>query len=185
MLPWTLPTAVMSLAWAWIFNDAFGVANDLLVRIIPGAQPIAWLGQPATAMLAMVVSDVWKTTPFVMLIVLAGLQGIPGSVTEAARLDGLPPWTRFRRITLPLLRPAIVVAVAFRMIQAWGAFDVVYVMTGGGPGGATETVSLYAFVNYFRYLDFGYGAAVATQGALLAGLLALVLVRLAGGSRTA
>jgi multiple sugar transport system permease protein len=181
MLPWALPTSVMALAWAWIFNDSFGVANDLLLRLGLVHQPVAWLGGPRTAMAAMIAADVWKTTPFVALIVLAGLQGIPQQVLEAARIDGLGGWARLRRIVLPLLVPSILVAAAFRAVQAWGAFDIVYVMTGGGPGGATETVSLYAYRNYFRYLDFGYGSAIATQATLLAALLAWILMSLARG----
>lgn len=179
MLPWALPTAVMALAWSWIFNDSFGVANDLLQRAGLVAGPVAWLGEPGTAMAAMVTAEVWKTTPFVALIVLAGLSGIPEEVIEAARIDGLSAWRRFRHVVLPLLVPSIVVALAFRAVQAAGAFDIVYVMTGGGPGGSTETVSLYAFQSYFRYLDFGYGSAIATQAVALAGLLAFVVVRLA------
>lgn len=179
VMPWALPTAVMAQAWAWIFNDAFGVWNDLLRRLGLLAEPVAWLGQPGTAMGALVVAEVWKTTPFVMLVVLAGLQGIPQTVLDAARVDGLGAGARLRRIVLPLLAPSLLVALAFRTVQAWGAFDVVYVMTGGGPGGSTETVSLYAYQNYFRYLDFGYGSAVAVQGALLAALLLAVLLRLA------
>jgi multiple sugar transport system permease protein len=179
MLPWALPTAVMALAWAWIFNDAFGVANDLLRRLGLVSAPVAWLGDARTAMAALVVAEVWKTTPFVTLIVLAGLQGIPQDVLDAARVDGLGPWARFRRVTLPLLLPSLLVALVFRAVQALGAFDIVYVMTGGGPGGSTETVSLYAFQNYFRYLDFGYGSAVATQAVVLVMLLAAALVRLA------
>jgi trehalose/maltose transport system permease protein len=172
LVPWALPTAVMALAWAWIFNDSFGVANDVLQRLGLLDGPRAWLGAPATAMAAMVVAEVWKTTPFVALIVLAGRQGIPAEVDEAARVDGLPVFQRFRHITLPLLAPSILVAVAFRAVQAYGAFDLVYVMTGGGPGGSTETVSLYAFQSYFRYLDFGYGSAIVTQGVVLAALIA-------------
>jgi len=182
MLPWALPTAVMALAWAWIFNDSFGVANDLLQRLGILHGPLAWLGHRGTAMAAMVIADVWKTTPFVALIVLAGLQSIPEQVIEAARIDGLGAWQRFRRVTLPLVAPSLIVALAFRMVQAYGAFDLVYVMTGGGPGGSTETVSLYAFQNYFRYLDFGYGSAIAVQGALIAIVLVLIVVRLARGA---
>lgn len=185
MLPWALPTAVMALAWAWIFNDSFGVLNDLLQRAGMVGGPVAWLGRPHTAMLAMIVADVWKTTPFVALIVLAGLQGIPSEVLEAARVDGLSAWQRFRRVRLPLLAPSLLVAVAFRSVQAYAAFDLPYVMTGGGPGGATETVSLYSFQNYFRYLDFGYGSAVAVQGVALAALLATALAWLAGARRRA
>jgi len=174
LVPWALPTAVMALAWAWIFNDTFGVANDVLLRLHVIAHPVAWLGEPRLAMAAIVLADVWKTTPFVALVLLAGLQSIPEDVLEAARVDGASAARRFLRVTLPLLAPSIAVAVVFRAVQAWGAFDVVYVMTGGGPGGATETVSLYAFRNYFRYLDFGYGSTIATQAMLLAAAVAAV-----------
>ncbi|HMA28713.1 MAG TPA: sugar ABC transporter permease [Thermoanaerobaculia bacterium] len=174
LVPWALPTAVMALAFSWIFNDSFGVANDLLRRTGLVAASIPWLSGPRTAMAAIVLADVWKTTPFVALIVLAGLQGIPESVLEAARVDGLGPWQRFRHVVFPLLLPSIAVASLFRAAQAWGAFDIVYVMTGGGPGGSTETVSLYAYQSFFRYLDFGYGAAIAAHGTLLVAALALV-----------
>ncbi|MHB1045532.1 MAG: carbohydrate ABC transporter permease [Thermoanaerobaculia bacterium] len=185
LVPWALPTSVMALAWAWIFHDTFGMANDLLLRLGLLGEPVAWLAEPATAMGALVVADAWKTTPFVALILLAGLQGVPQEVLEAARVDGAGPWQRFRRITLPLLVPSLVVATLFRSIQAWGAFDLVYVMTGGGPGGSTETLSLYAFQSWFRYLDFGYGAAVAVQGMLVALLLAAVVVKFAAHRETA
>jgi multiple sugar transport system permease protein len=168
LVPWALPTAVMALAWAWIFNDSFGITNDLLQRAGLIASPVAWLGDPPTAMAAMILADVWKTTPFVAVIVLAGLQGIPGDVLEAARVDGLGAAARLRRVVLPLALPAMAVAAAFRALQAYGTFDLAYAMTGGGPGGATETISLYAFRCDFRYLDFGYGSAIAVQGALLA-----------------
>ena len=177
VLPWALPTAVMALAWAWIFNDSFGVLNDVLERLGLLRQPVAWLARPDTAMLAMVVADAWKTTPFVALIVLAGLQGIPVDVLEAARVDGLSPAQTLRRIVLPLLMPSWVVALAFRTVQAVGAFDLPYVMTGGGPGGGTETVSLYAFRNDYRYLDFGYGAAIVVQAVVLAAGVLLVVWR--------
>ncbi len=185
LVPWVLPTSVMALAWAWIFHDTFGMANDLLSRLGLIDAPVAWLAQPVTAMAALVVADAWKTTPFVALILLAGLQGVPSEVLEAARVDGAGSWQRFRRITLPHLVPSLVVATLFRSIQAWGAFDIVYVMTGGGPGGSTETLSLYAFQSWFRYLDFGYGAAIAVQGMLVALFLAAVVVKLASRRETA
>lgn len=187
VLPWALPTAVMALAWGWIFNDSFGVANDLLLRAGVLGAPVAWLGRPDTAMTALIVADVWKTTPFVALIALAGLQSIPRGILEAARVDGLGAWARLRRIVLPLLAPTLLVAAAFRAVQAYATFDLVYVLTGGGPGGATETVSLYAFQNYFRYLDFSYGSAIAVQGVLLllgGGAVFIVLARsMSKGSR--
>lgn len=185
VLPWALPTAVMALAWGWIFNDSFGVANDLLRRVGLLGAPVAWLGRSDTAMAALIVADVWKTTPFVTLIALAGLQSIPQGVLEAARVDGLGGGARLRRIVIPLLAPALLVAGAFRAVQAYATFDLVYVLTGGGPGGATETVSLYAFQNYFRYLDFSYGSAIAVQGVLLilaAGVVFVFLARLRSGS---
>jgi multiple sugar transport system substrate-binding protein len=179
LLPWALPTAVMALAWAWIFNDSFGVANDLLHRAGLAREPVAWLSSRAGAMAALVVADVWKTTPFVALILLAGLQGIPAGVLEAARVDGLTASQRFRRVVLPLLVPSILAAALFRAVQAFGAFDIVYVMTGGGPGGSTETVSLYAFETYFRYLEPARGAWIAVNGLLLPLALAGLVVRLA------
>jgi multiple sugar transport system permease protein len=172
LVPWALPTAVMALAFSWIFNDSFGVANDVLHRLGLIERPVAWLGEPKLAMAALVVADVWKTTPFIALILLAGLQSIPREVIEAAQVDGLGPVRRFFRVVLPLLSPFLVVAILFRAVQAYAAFDVVYVMTGGGPGGSTETVSLYAFQSFFRYLDFGYGAAIATQGVSIFAVLA-------------
>lgn len=178
VLPWALPTAIIALAWAWIFNDAFGVANDLLMRAGLIAAPVAWLADPDTAMAALIVADVWKTTPFVALLALAGLQAIPDELHEAARVDGITPFGAFVSITLPLVAPALLVAGVFRFVQAFGAFDLVYVMTGGGPGGSTELVSLYSYQNYFRYLDFAYGSTIALAGALVIAFLAIVARRL-------
>jgi len=178
LVPWALPTAVMALAWGWIFNDSFGVLNDLFARAGLVHGPVAWLGHPQTAMAAMVVADVWKTTPFVTLIALAGLQGVPSSAIDAARIDGASSAQILWRVVLPLIRPACLVALAFRVAQAFGAFDLPYVMTGGGPGGSTETISLYAYRSFYRYLDFGYGAALAIQGAGTALLFFAVILRL-------
>ncbi|MEC4985541.1 MAG: sugar ABC transporter permease [Oscillatoria sp. PMC 1068.18] len=160
LIPWALPTAVMGLAWAWIFNDQFGVVNDLLrsVRLID--TPITWLGDPARAMLALIIADVWKTTPFIAILLLAGLQSIPGDLYEAHSIDGATPIQSFWQITLPLLTPQIIIALLFRFAQSFGIFDLVQVMTGGGPAGATETVSIYIYATVRRYLDFGYGAAL-------------------------
>jgi multiple sugar transport system permease protein len=177
MLPWALPTAVMALAWSWIFNDSFGVLNDLLMRIGIIKENIAWLAEPGGAMIAMIIADVWKTTPFMMIIILAGLQTIPEEIYEAIRLDGASRWQEFRIITLPLLRPSLALALLFRAIAAFGIFDLVFILTGGGPGGATETVSLYAYTNYFRYLDFGYGAAVIVVSFLLILAISVAIYR--------
>lgn len=175
LVPWALPTAVLAWAWSWIFNDQFGVMNDLLHRVGLVVRPIAWLGSGSTALFAVIFADVWKTAPFVMIILLAGLQNIPGELHEAAAIDGASGWKRFRYITLPLLLPSIMVALLFRAIQSFGIFDLIFVMTGGGPGGATETLAIYAYNTYLRYLDFGYGSAmIVASFALMAVFTALV-----------
>jgi multiple sugar transport system permease protein len=167
ILPWALPTALMALAWTWIFNDEFGLLNDLLLRFGWIKAGINWLGDPNLAMGAIIVADVWKTTPFVSILLLAGLQSIPTDLYEAHAIDGAKPWQSFRDITLPLLLPQILIAALFRIAQAFGMFDLVAVMTGGGPAGSTEMVSLYIYAIVMRYLDFGYGAALVTVTFLL------------------
>ncbi len=160
IIPWALPTAVMGLAWAWIFNDQFGIVNDILFRLGLIEEGISWLGNPTLAMLALIIADVWKTTPFISILLLAGLQSIPGDLYEAHSIDGATPWQSFWQITVPLIMPQILIALLFRFAQSFGIFDLVQVMTGGGPAGATETVSIYIYSTIMRYLDFGYGAAL-------------------------
>lgn len=162
ILPWALPTALIALAWRWIFNTEFGVWNDLLMRLQLIASPVNWLGEPLWAMVAVIGADVWKTTSFVAILLLAGLQSISQDLYEAHALDGASPWQSFRQITLPLIAPQIVIALLFRFAQSFGIFDLIAVMTGGGPGGATEMVSIYIYAAVMRYLDFGYGAALVT-----------------------
>jgi multiple sugar transport system permease protein len=177
LTPWTLPTAVIALLWAWIFNDQFGVLNAL-GRQLGLFAPVAWLAQPHTAMFAILVADVWKTTPFVFVILFAGLQNIPQDLYEAIEIDGGGAWAKFRHVTWPHMLPFVFVAVVFRMVQAFAIFDLVWVMTGGGPGGATETVSIYTYQTYMRYLDFGYGATLAVATVAILAVAALVLYRL-------
>lgn len=167
IIPWALPTAVMGLAWAWIFNDQYGVVNDLLLRLGLIDTGINWLGTPTLAMIALIVADVWKTTPFISIILLAGLQSISEDLYEAHRLDGASPWQSFTQITLPLLMPQILIALLFRFAQSFGIFDLIQVMTAGGPAGSTETVSIYIYSTVMRYLDFGYGAALVVVTFLL------------------
>ncbi|MBE9166486.1 sugar ABC transporter permease [Pleurocapsales cyanobacterium LEGE 06147] len=178
IIPWALPTAIMGLAWAWIFNDQFGVVNDLLQRVGLIQTGISWLGEPTLAMMALIIADVWKTTPFISIILLAGLQSIPQDLYEAHAMDGANPWQSFYQITLPLLMPQILIALLFRFAQAFGIFDLVQVMTGGGPAGATETVSIYIYSMVMRYLDFGYGAALVVVTFLLLVLAVAITARL-------
>src|ERR671932_811835 len=174
LLPWALPTALLGLAWTWIFNDQFGVWNDILMRLGIIQAGVNWLGDPMTAMMAVIAADVWKTTPFISILLLAGLQSIPEDLYEAHAIDGATPWQSFTKITLPLLMPQILIVLLFRFAGAFGVFDLIQVMTGGGPGGATEVVSLYIYATVMRYLDFGYGAALVVVTFLF--LVAVVLI---------
>ncbi|MGC1481254.1 MAG: sugar ABC transporter permease [Chthoniobacterales bacterium] len=180
LVPWVLPTSALALGWIWIFNDQFGVVNDLLRGAGLIESPVVWLGEPGSAFTALVLADVWKTTPFITILLLAGLQTIPGQLYEAAAIDGANRWQQFCRVTLPLLRPTIFVAVLFRALQSFGIFDLVYVMTGGGPGGATETVALYTYRNFMRYLDFGYGSALLVVGAAVMAVMTVAIWWLLG-----
>lgn len=181
LLPWALPTTVMALGWRWIFNDPHGPINALLVAA--GGQPYGFLSTPSTTWFAVVIADVWKTTPFVALLLLAGLQAIPADLREALVLEGAGPWRILRHLTLPLLAPWFGLAALFRLAQALGVFELVQVLTGGGPAGSTESLALYASLQALRFLDFGYAATVllATFALLLIpGLLWLAGQRRAG-----
>lgn len=160
LVPWAIPTVVSSQMWRFICNDQYGLLNLALF----GAQVEsyrAWLADPGWALAAVVLADVWKTAPFAALILLAGLQAIPEELYEAARIDGAGPWQRFRHVTLPALRPALAVALLFRTMDAFRVFDLVFVMTQGGPGGATNVLQLYGYQKMFAEGFLGYGSAVA------------------------
>lgn len=178
LIPWALPPAIMAMAWQWIYNDIYGILGDLLNKIGLVEGPIAWLGSPALAMAVIIFADVWKTTPFIALILLAGLQSIPQDLYEALSIDGAGAFRSFTTITLPLLRPYIVVAILFRIIQAFGVFDLVWVLTGGGPGGSTQVVSLYIYDVVFRYLRLGYGMTLTLMVSLVLFVLTFFLVLL-------
>lgn len=155
LIPWAIPTVVSARMWEWLYNADFGVLNYLFQA------RINWLGNPVWALHAAIAMDVWKSTPFVALLLLAGLQSIPRELYHAAAVDGASRWTMFRRITWPALLPLILVVLIFRTIDAFRVFDSIYVLTGGGPGSSTETVSIYAYKLLFQTLEFGYGSAVA------------------------
>jgi len=175
LVPWTLPTAIIAALWIWIFNDQYGLINALLLKTGLISAPVAWLGKPQTAFLSVIMADVWKAFPFVYIILLAGLQSIPREMYEAIEIDGGNAWHRFRYVTLPHLLPFIFLALIFRIVQAFAVFDLVFVLTGGGPGGATETVSVYGYYTFMRYLDFGYGAAMAVTIVAILALVACLL----------
>jgi multiple sugar transport system permease protein len=161
LLPWAIPTVVSAKMWAWIFNTDLGILNFALTALGLVPEKLNWLGQPGLAMSAAVMLDVWKTTPFAALLFLAGLQIIPNELYRAARVDGAGWWQRLWHISLPHLRPIILIVLLFRTLDALRVFDSIYVLTGGGPANSTETLSIYAYKTFFSNLDFGYGSAIA------------------------
>ncbi|WP_104668015.1 carbohydrate ABC transporter permease [Ensifer adhaerens] len=161
LIPWAIPTIVSAKMWAWMLNDQFGILNDLLLGLGLISHKIAWTANPETAMVAVLIVDVWKTTPFMALLILAGLQMVPSDIYEAAKIDGVHPLKIFWRLTLPLIRPALMVAVIFRMLDALRIFDLIYVLT---PNNAkTKTMSVLARENLFDFDKFAYGAAASTM----------------------
>jgi len=177
LVPWALPTAVMAMTWQWMFNNPFGVVNDFLVRIGLLREPIDWLSTPAGAMFAAVFADVWKTTPFVAIILLAGLQTIPGELKESLSIDGGGRIVMFFHLLLPLLMPFIRVALIFRIIHAAGIFDLMWVLTKGGPADTTRTLSLYIYDLAFRYDEVGYALFLTFLFLICLVLLSLLIVR--------
>jgi ABC-type sugar transport system permease subunit len=182
LVPWAIPTVVAALIWRFMFDGDSGIVNAALSSL--GVTPPVWFVDRLAAWVPVVLGDVWKETPFVALLLLAGLQGIDPSLYEAARIDGATAWRQFRHITLPLLKPALLVALIFRTRDAFRVFDLVYVMTGGGPGTATEPIALYTFTSLLQNLRFGYGSALSVLVFLVAFLLAVGYIRLVGADLT-
>lgn len=178
LLPWILPTVVAAKLWALVLQPDHG----LLARLVPGAGG-AILASPTLALHAAILVDVWKTTPFVALVLLAGLQAIPEDLARAARVDGASRLRIFRSITLPLLRPAIVLALLFRSLDAFRVFDAVFVLTEGGPGHTTESLSLYAYKTMLRAGSFGLGSAIALVTFLCVLALGILWLRALGERR--
>lgn len=160
LIPWAIPTIVSAKMWGWMLNDQFGIINDILLNIGMIDHKIAWTASDATSMFAVLLVDIWKTTPFMALLCLAGLQMIPRDIYEAARIDGIHPLKVFFRITLPLVRPALMVAVIFRMLDALRIFDLVYVLTPNSA--ATKTMSVISRENLIDFDKFAYGSAQST-----------------------
>ena len=175
LLPWSMITVINAELWLYIYNGVYGVADAVLNAVGLGHPNI--LGTNTSAIIALMIADIWKTTPFVAIIVLAGLVMLPGDLYEAAEVDGSSGWSTFWRITVPLLRPTLALAVLFRVLQAFGLFDLPFVMTNGGPGTATTSLAILGYKAMFTDLHFGTGAAVATTTALLVLLGCLISLR--------
>lgn len=177
LVPWAIPTVVAALLWRFIFDAQAGIANAVLMDIGLMDQPLVWFIHTATAWIPIILADVWKTTPFVALLLLAGLQNIDASLYEAASVDGAGAWSQLRHITLPLLKPAILVTLIFRTLDAFRVFDLIYVLTGGGPGTSTEPLALYTFNALLQNLRFGYGSALSVVVFLVTFGLSLLYIR--------
>jgi multiple sugar transport system permease protein len=175
LIPWSMITVINAELWGYIYQGTYGVADAILNAVGLGSPNI--LGQSTSAIIGLMIADIWKTTPFVAIIVLAGLVMLPGDIYEAAEVDGSSGWSTFWRITVPLLRPTLALAVLFRVLQAFGLFDLPYVLTNGGPGTATTSLAILGYNAIFKNLSFGPGAAVATTTALLVLLGCLLSLR--------
>ena len=174
LVPWAIPTVVSAKMWGWMLNDQFGVINDALLKIGVISEPVAWLADPTLSMASIILVDVWKTTPFVALLALAALQMVPKDCYEAARVDGIHPVRVFFQVTLPLIAPALAVAVIFRLLDAMRMFDLVYIMTGATD--ATMTLSVFAQRELVGFQDVGYGSAVSTLVFLIIAVLTALYV---------
>jgi len=179
LLPWALPLSFCGLIFAWFFHTDYGVVNDV-ARRLGAEEPTLWLLRPNLAFAAICLTIVWKTSSFMALILLAGLQMIPKSLYEAAEVDGASKWQQFREITIPMLMPSIVVALIFRTITALQTFDIPYTMTHGGPGNATETLAMLIHKTTIEYLDVGYGSTLAVFMFLLSMCVTAVYLRRIG-----
>jgi multiple sugar transport system permease protein len=162
VLPWATPDIVAAVAWKWLYNELYGVFNDLLLRFHLIGYPIAWLGDPYLARLSVINANTWKGFSLSAMFYLAALQGVPDEITEAARVDGAGRWSTFRYVLLPYLWPTIVVTVVLTIIFTINYFPLIYIMTGGGPAEATETYVTWAYRLGFTFLDFSKSATVST-----------------------
>jgi len=180
ILPWALPTIVNALMWRWIDNAEYGSLNALLTQtgIIHEYQP--WLSNSDTAMWMIIIADVWKMTPLCAILLLAGLQGVNREVVEVAQVDGAGPVSLFRHIILPLVMPVVLVVLVLRTMEAFKVFDIIWIMTHGGPANSTQTIAIYAYQTAYQGFDFGRGAALGYLIALVIMVLAAVYLRLLG-----
>ena len=182
LVPWAIPTVVASQMWRFIFNDRYGLFNFVLFGD-DTARYMAPLAHPHFALIAIMTAEIWKTAPFAALIILAGLQTIADDIYEAASIDGATPWQKFRHITLPLIWPALLLALLFRTIDALRVFDLVFVMTQGGPADATNVLQFYGYKKTFAEGMIGYGSAIAVTVFLIALILSLGYLRVLKAGR--
>lgn len=185
IIPWAVPTIAVATMFRWIYNADYGALNGLLFQLGAIDRYVPWLNDPVAAMNWVIVADVWHSTPFVVLIMLAAMAGISGELYEAARMDGASRWQSFWRITVPSLRGAILVVLVVRTVEAFRVFDIIYILTGGGPANGTQVISYVAYQETFRFFNMGRGAAISFLISLFIVVAALVYIRILGDRQEA
>ncbi|HEU4572250.1 MAG TPA: sugar ABC transporter permease, partial [Candidatus Limnocylindrales bacterium] len=180
ILPWALPTIVNALMWRWIDNAEYGSLNALLTQLGIAHDYQPWLSNSDTAMWMIIIADVWKMTPLCAILLLAALQSIDREITEVAKVDGAGPLALFRHVILPLITPVILIVLVLRTMEAFKVFDIVWIMTHGGPANSTQTIAIYAYQTAYQGFDFGRGAALGYLIALVIMVLAAIYLRLLG-----
>jgi multiple sugar transport system permease protein len=178
LLPWMLPPAVVATGWAWLYHNPFGMLNPLLTGLGVLSAPRAWLASPDTAMGAVIVANLWRGFPFISLVLLAGLQAIPNALYEAAGVDGAGAWARFRHVTLPGLRRVMLIALTLDVINTVKYFDLIWVMTAGGPANRTEVLSTLIYRLAFQFFRTGRAAALAMVMVAALAVFSVFYVRL-------
>jgi trehalose/maltose transport system permease protein len=174
LIPWAIPTVVSAKMWGWMLHDQYGVINAMAMSLGLIDRPLAWLANPTLSMVSIIAVDVWKGTPFMALLILAALQTLPSEIYEAARVDGVHPVKVFFRVTLPLIRPALLIAVIFRGLDALRVFDVIYVLTGNNE--STASMSVYARQQLVENADVGYGSTAATCLFLVVAVVTVIVI---------
>lgn len=182
LIPWAIPTTVAALMWSYLYDGSSGIVAHILqtIHIVGDSRDLLLSGSGAMA--SAILADVWKTTPYMALLILAGFQTIPGAVYESAKVDGSGILNTFFKITLPLLKPSILVALLMRTLDAFRVFDLIYVLTGGGPGGSTETMSIYAYKTMFQQTNFGYGSIVVILMVICVAIIAAFYIKILGAN---
>jgi multiple sugar transport system permease protein len=180
LVPWAIAPVANAILWKWIYNANYGVLNAIVTGLGLSERPVNWLGNPDLALRMLLIADVWKSVPFITLLLLAGLQNIPGYLGRAAIVDGANAWQRFRFVTLPGLRVPLMLAVVLQTIWSFKVFDLIFVLTKAGPADATLLLNFLAYRVSFNFLDFGYGAAIANAIFLIMLVLAILIVRFMG-----
>ncbi|MGI9254952.1 MAG: carbohydrate ABC transporter permease [Thermomicrobiales bacterium] len=180
LIPWAIAPVANAILWKWIYNANYGVLNAIVTGIGITERPVNWLGNPNLALRMLMLADVWKSVPFITLLLLAGLQNVPGHLYRAATVDGANAWQRFRFVTLPGLRIPLMLAVVLQTIWSFKVFDLIFVLTKAGPADATLLLNFLAYRVSFNFLDFSYGAAIANAIFVIMLVLAMLIVRLLG-----